>query len=442
MRDRSPGARRIALGCRRPSALHPRARRGAGARDRGRARDPEGARHRRRRPVHRARREAPDLRDEEPGRSSAGSSSRATCACATRTSGTTRTSSAPTAQPKPPALPAAARRQGRDQRVRRRGIPARLRRERPPQQQPNARLRQRLRPRRALHRPGLPRPQGAEGVGRRAQRSPASAARSRTPSSGRAASSTSLWDADINPEGVGVSTWGTPPAENLTLFSNGGLLHRQGERHERVTPTCSASRAARSSWTSRAGRARGARVAYYSWRSLDNGFFTRAATSGSILDGLTDGAPTNAADTLNVGDLAAYLRFERARGLADPRLRPDRARTSTPRTPSQIFGPGSRRTSAGASASRWATRRSRDARRRLLPLRGELLAGAVHRQRPLRRLHQPQGLGLLRSRERSCRTPSSQCTLFVSDEIRDADAGFATSVVGRGPAPAPDGPAW
>ena len=62
-------------------------------------------------------------------------------------------------------------------------------------------------------------------------------------------------------------------------------------------------------------------LAWYSWGSLDAAFFERAASFGTILDGLTEGAPTKASATYNTGDLAVYLRFNGHRGLADPRLR-------------------------------------------------------------------------------------------------------------------------
>jgi hypothetical protein len=115
-----------------------------------------------------------------------------------------------------------------------------------------------------------------------------------------------LWDPDINPEGLGLSL-AYKPGEALNLFANGGYFIVK-ENGSNVDPHVLGLQAG-AIWSAGEDVELGARLAWYSWRSLDDAFFTRAANSGTILDGLTDGAPTNAAGSYNTGDLAVYLRF-------------------------------------------------------------------------------------------------------------------------------------
>jgi hypothetical protein len=115
-----------------------------------------------------------------------------------------------------------------------------------------------------------------------------------------------LWDGDINPEGVGVSL-GYTAFESFTLFSNAGYFIVK-ENGSRVDPHMLGVQGGALFAASEQVEL-GARLAYYSWRSLDDAFFTRAAASGSILDGLTEGAPTNEAGNFNVGDLTAYVKL-------------------------------------------------------------------------------------------------------------------------------------
>jgi hypothetical protein len=115
-----------------------------------------------------------------------------------------------------------------------------------------------------------------------------------------------LWDPDINPEGVGLQL-GYKPGEALNLFASGGYFIAK-ENGSNVDPHVLGLQAG-GIWSAGEQVELGARLAYYSWRSLDEDFFTRAASVGTILDGLTEGAPTNAAGNYNTGDLAVYLRF-------------------------------------------------------------------------------------------------------------------------------------
>ena len=115
-----------------------------------------------------------------------------------------------------------------------------------------------------------------------------------------------LWDPDINPEGVGV-TLGYTAFENIALFSNAGYFIVK-ENGASTDPHVLGLQGG-ALFTVNEQVEIGTRLAYYSWRSLDNAFFTRAAASGSILDGLTEGAPTKAAGNYNTGDFTAYVRL-------------------------------------------------------------------------------------------------------------------------------------
>jgi hypothetical protein len=115
-----------------------------------------------------------------------------------------------------------------------------------------------------------------------------------------------LWDPDINPEGVGV-TLAYTAFEDLTLFGNGGYFIVK-ENGSNVDPHVLGLQGG-ALFAVNEQVELGARLAWYSWRSLDDPFFTRAAAFGSILDGLTDGAPTNEAGAYNTGDLTAYVKL-------------------------------------------------------------------------------------------------------------------------------------
>jgi hypothetical protein len=115
-----------------------------------------------------------------------------------------------------------------------------------------------------------------------------------------------LWDGDINPEGVGAQL-GYGLGEDLKLFANAGYFIVK-ENSTRSDPHVLGLQGG-AVWNAAETVEVGARLAYYSWRSLDNGFFTRASAAGTILDGLTEDAPTLGADSYDTGDLSVYLRL-------------------------------------------------------------------------------------------------------------------------------------
>ena len=120
-----------------------------------------------------------------------------------------------------------------------------------------------------------------------------------------------LWDGDINPEGIGVQL-GYAPGEALKLFGNAGYFIVK-ENGSSVDPHVLGIQAG-AIWAPAEDVEVGARLAWYSWRSLDEPFFERAAAFGTILDGLTSGAPTNAADVYDTGDLSLYVRLDTVEG--------------------------------------------------------------------------------------------------------------------------------
>jgi hypothetical protein len=115
-----------------------------------------------------------------------------------------------------------------------------------------------------------------------------------------------LWDPDITPEGVGTQlNW--KPTEELQIFADGGYYIAK-ENGASTDPHLFGAQLG-TVWGQGTPIEVGARLGFFSWRSLDNAFFTRGASFGNILDGLTDGAPTKAAATYSTGDFAAYARF-------------------------------------------------------------------------------------------------------------------------------------
>jgi hypothetical protein len=115
-----------------------------------------------------------------------------------------------------------------------------------------------------------------------------------------------LWDGDINPEGVGAQlAYGL--GEDLKLFANAGYFIVK-ENSTRSDPHVLGLQGG-ALWTPGEAVEVGARLAYYSWRSLDTAFFTRASATGTILDGLTEDAPTIGAENYDTGDLSVYLRL-------------------------------------------------------------------------------------------------------------------------------------
>lgn len=115
-----------------------------------------------------------------------------------------------------------------------------------------------------------------------------------------------LWDADINPEGLATQI-GYKAGESLALFANAGYFIDK-ENGSNVDPHLIGIQGGMV-WGAGSEVEIGTRLAWYTWRSLDEPFFMRAASFGAILDGLTAGAPTNEAGAYNTGDLAVYVRL-------------------------------------------------------------------------------------------------------------------------------------
>jgi len=120
-----------------------------------------------------------------------------------------------------------------------------------------------------------------------------------------------LWDSDVTPEGIAAQA-GFKPAENWDLFVNTGyfiLDENSTASDPHVWGIQGGAHVALSEdWKA------GARASFYSWRSLNGGFFGRSASFGAIPDGLTAGAPTTRASTFGVVEASAYVGFEGLEG--------------------------------------------------------------------------------------------------------------------------------
>lgn len=108
-----------------------------------------------------------------------------------------------------------------------------------------------------------------------------------------------LWDNDINPEGVSLQ-WRGDLNEVVGLYLNTGYFvidENSGSKDPHVIGV-------QGGVTLRPGShlELGARLSGYAFRSLNSGFFARAAASGSTVD-LAD-------DSIEAGELAAYLRWD------------------------------------------------------------------------------------------------------------------------------------
>jgi hypothetical protein len=114
-----------------------------------------------------------------------------------------------------------------------------------------------------------------------------------------------LWDADINPEGLAVD-FGWAPGEDLKLFSKAGyfIVDENGTNADPHVLGVQAGLV----WAASELVELGARGTWYSWGSLNRDFLGRAANSGTIEDGLT-GEPGEGSGTMDVFELAAYLKF-------------------------------------------------------------------------------------------------------------------------------------
>jgi putative porin len=234
-----------------------------------------------------------------------------------------------------------------------------------------------------------------------------------------------LWDGDINPEGIGLQL-GYKPGEALNLFANGGYFIVK-ENGSNVDPHVLGLQAG-AIWSAGEQVELGARLAWYSWRSLDEAFFTRAASFGTIRDGLTEGAPTNAAGAYNTGDLAVYLRLD---GIEDwPILVYGQIAKNFDAQSSDLFG------SAGKEDLGWGLGVEVGDKKKLFSLGvgyfaleanfwpaqytdSDLLDGFTNRK----------GWAFYVSKEILPNTELG-VQLFVSDEIRPSTSSFATSLSG------------
>jgi hypothetical protein len=234
-----------------------------------------------------------------------------------------------------------------------------------------------------------------------------------------------LWDPDINPEGVGVSL-AYKPIENLTLFSNAGYFIVK-ENGTSIDPHVLGIQAGTLFAASEEVEI-GARLAWYSWRSLDDAFFTRAAAFGSILDGLAAGAPTKAADDYNTGDLSVYLKWNGIEGW--PLLFYGQIAKNFDAVDSQIFG------AAGKEDTGWGVGVEVGDKKKLVMLGvgyfsyeanfwpaqftdSDLFDGFTNRK----------GWAFYGAREILPNTELS-VQIFMSDELRPSTTSFPTSVSG------------
>lgn len=234
-----------------------------------------------------------------------------------------------------------------------------------------------------------------------------------------------LWDGDINPEGVGALL-AYEPLEELTLFSNAGYFVVK-ENGSSIDPHVLGIQAG-ALWAAGLDTEVGARLAWYSWRSLDGAFFARAAAFGSILDGLADGAPTKDADDYNTGDLSVYLRLTGIEGW--PILVYGQIAKNFDAVDSQIFG------SAGKEDVGWGAGVEVGDKKKLVMLGlgyfsfeanfwpaqytdSDLFDGFTNRK----------GWAFYGAREILPNTELS-VQLFVSDALRPSTGSFATSVSG------------
>jgi hypothetical protein len=120
-----------------------------------------------------------------------------------------------------------------------------------------------------------------------------------------------IWDGDINPEGVAVR-FAYDVHEDWNLFLNAGYFVAeenstgadphvwgvQGGVHGDLTDE----------WHV------GARASLYSWRSLNNAFFSRSERFGTLEDGLVSDAPTVGASTFRVVEVGGYVRYDAIEG--------------------------------------------------------------------------------------------------------------------------------
>jgi hypothetical protein len=121
----------------------------------------------------------------------------------------------------------------------------------------------------------------------------------------KAAKWDAFWDADLNPEGVGIDL-GYAPGENLKLFGKAGY-YIVDENATNADPHVLGVQGGLV-WTPTELVELGARGSWYSWGSLNSTFIGSSASSGSVSDGLT-GFTGARSKTLDAFELAGYLRF-------------------------------------------------------------------------------------------------------------------------------------
>lgn len=122
-----------------------------------------------------------------------------------------------------------------------------------------------------------------------------------------------IWDDDINPEGLAVQ-FTYNPTEQLTLSANSGLFiikENSGAKDPIVTGIQAAAEYASDNNFNFGGQA-----SFYSFASLDNGFFVAggspnpsATGSGNIIDGLTRGAPNTGNDGVQALAFTGYIGY-------------------------------------------------------------------------------------------------------------------------------------
>ena len=234
-----------------------------------------------------------------------------------------------------------------------------------------------------------------------------------------------LWDGDINPEGIGLQL-GYEAGEALNLFATGGYFIVK-ENGSSVDPHVLGIQGG-ALWSAADHVELGARLAWYQWRSLDEAFFARSAAFGTLLDGLTAGAPTNEAGAYNTGDLSVYLRFDGVEGW--PILVYGQIAKNFDAESSDLFG------SAGKEDLGWGIGVEVGDKKKLVSLGvgyfaleanfwpaqftdSDLVDGFTNRK----------GWAFYASREILPNTELG-VALFVSDEIRGSTDSFAASVSG------------
>ena len=108
-----------------------------------------------------------------------------------------------------------------------------------------------------------------------------------------------LWDGDVNPEGVGIQ-YSASPYEGTSFYLNTGY-YIADENSTSKDPHVFGIQGGASHAASEAVEV-GGRVSWYNWRSVNNGFLARSASTGNV-PGLAD------SEGISTLELAGYLRY-------------------------------------------------------------------------------------------------------------------------------------